>query len=192
MRLAFRHLTVDQLHVLSLTFTEVVTTYPTFRFEFGFLTRNFKRFPTTCQQPFGLGRSPIRQVIDSLSLSWGVVRFLRFPFPTRGLSLPCGFATDVMGSRLQTLLGLLRFTSKRCDRVWVPPILREGFLASNLFCLRKRDLVVEMRASTTFFHHSTFATRVEPELTEPLQRFTCVNPSYLPLAPCVLIGLEPL
>ena len=90
MRLALRQLTVDQLHVLSLTLTEVVTTYLTFRFEFGLLTLNFKRFPTTRQQPFGLGKSPIRQVICSLSLSWGVIRFLWFPFPTRGLSLPCG------------------------------------------------------------------------------------------------------
>jgi hypothetical protein len=69
MRLALRQLTVDQLHVLSLTLTEVVTTYLTFRFEFGLLTLNFKRFPTTRQQPFGLGKSPIRQVIISLSLS---------------------------------------------------------------------------------------------------------------------------
>ena len=43
MRLAFRHWTADQLHVLSLTFTEVVTTYLTFRFEFGHLAWNFKR-----------------------------------------------------------------------------------------------------------------------------------------------------
>ena len=46
-------------------------------------------------------------------------------------------------------------------------------------------------AEKTYFQHSTFATRVEPELTEPHRGFTCVNPSYLPLAPCVLIGLEP-
>jgi hypothetical protein len=97
---------------------------------------NFKRFPTTRQQPFGLGIFPIRQVIDSLSLSWGVVRFLWFPFPTRELPLPCGFATGVMGNRHQTLLGLLRSTSKRCDRVWVPLLLREGFWRLYLLSLR--------------------------------------------------------
>jgi hypothetical protein len=96
MRLAFRHLTVDQLHVLSLTFTEVVTTYLTFRFEFGYLAWNFKRFSTTRQQSFDLGICPIRQVIVSLSLSRSVIRFLWFPFPTKELALPCGFVTFVM------------------------------------------------------------------------------------------------
>jgi hypothetical protein len=69
MRLAFRHWTVDQLQVLSLTFTEVFTTYLTFRFEFGYLAWNFKRFSTTRQQSFDLSKCSIRQVIDSLSLS---------------------------------------------------------------------------------------------------------------------------
>jgi hypothetical protein len=56
----------------------------------------------------------------------------------------------------------------------------------------EKTLGLTTEGSTITFQNSTFATRVEPELTEPLQRFTCVNPSYLPLAPRVLIGLEPL
>lgn len=127
MRLAFRHWTVDQLHVLSLTFTEVLATYLTFRFEFGYLALNFKRFPATRQQSFDLGKSPIRQVIDSLSLSWGVICFLWLPYPTKDLALPCGFVTDTIENRFQTLLGLLRFTSKRCDGCGFPLYSGENY-----------------------------------------------------------------
>jgi len=46
-----------------------------------------------------------------------------------------------MGTSHQTKMGLLRFTSKRCDRVWVPPLLREGFWRLYLLKLRWEDLL---------------------------------------------------
>ncbi len=136
MRLVFRHWTVDQLHVLSLTFTEVVTTYLTFRFEFGYLARNFKRFPTTRQQSFDLGIALYARLFIPFHFREASFAFCGFPFPLEGCHYLTVKATDVMGNRPQTLLGLLRFTSKRCDRVWVPPLLREGFW--RLYLLRLR------------------------------------------------------
>ena len=65
-------------------------------------------------------------------------------------------------------------------------------MASYLSSLGGKDSVVKGEFNNSFSRHSTFATRVEPSITEPRQRFTCVNPSFLPLALGVLIGLEPL
>ena len=46
--------------------------------------------PVARQHPFGLGISPIQQVMGSLYLSAAGLRFLQHPVPAEELALPCG------------------------------------------------------------------------------------------------------
>jgi hypothetical protein len=87
------------LHVLVLTLTEVLTTYLAFRFEFGFLTLNFKRFPTTRQQPFDLGITLYARLCISFRFHGASFASCGFPFPLGGCPYLAVRATNVVEYR---------------------------------------------------------------------------------------------
>ena len=51
--------------------------------------------PVARQHPFGLGMSPIQQVMSSPCLSAAGIRFLQRPVPAAGLAFPCGRVTGL-------------------------------------------------------------------------------------------------
>ena len=68
--------------------------------------------PVARQHPFGLGRSPIQQVMGSLCLSAAGLRFLQLPTPAEALAFPCGRVTDLR----QTSTGLSCSAFVRCGQ----------------------------------------------------------------------------